>query len=158
MFQFDSTPFSSAFNSTPFNGAAFGDAQSQLNTATRQMADVAGQINRLAVSNAEKAFGLQLATFEENVAAGFAFWGEVAEVRDFDGLKAVWPKGLQVARESVERSVGTGQEVFGNTVKTNEAIGQIAKGQFEAASAKASAQVEQVTADVQKAAKKATRR
>lgn len=141
-----------------FDNTAFGNAQSQFNTTTRQFADVAGKINRLALDNAEKAFGLQLATFEENVSAGFALWSEMAEVRDFDGLKAVWPKGLQVARESVERSVGTGQEVFGNTVKTNEAIGQIAKGQFEAATAKASAQVEQATAEVQKAAKKATRR
>lgn len=138
-----------------FDNTTFSGAQSQFNAATRQFADVAGQINRLALENAEKAFGLQLATFEENIAAGFAFWSEVAEVRDFDGLKAVWPKGVQVARESVERSVSAGQEVFGRTVKTNEAIGQIAKGQFEAATAKATAEVEKAT---QTATKKATRR
>ena len=130
----------------------------QFSAATSQFADVAGKINRLALENAEQAFGLQLATFEENVNAAFAFWGEVAEVRDVDGLKAVWPKGVQIARENIERTVGTGQEVFGRTVKTNEAIAQIAKGQFEAATAQASAQVEQATAEVQKAAKKATRR
>lgn len=120
-----------------FDNSAFSNAQSQFNAATRQFADVAAQINRLALTNAEKAFGLQLATFEENVNATFAFLGDVADVRDFDGLKAVWPKGAQIARESIERSVSTGQEVFGRTVKTNEAIGQIAKGQFEAATAKA---------------------
>ena len=138
-----------------FDNSAFTSAQSQFNAATRQFADVAGQINRLAIENAEKAFGLQLAAFEENVAAGFSFWGEVAEVRDFDGLKAVWPKGVQVARESMERSVSTGQEVFGRTVKTNEAIGQIAKGQLEAATAQASAEVEKAAAKV---APKARRR
>lgn len=136
-----------------FDNTAFSGAQSQFNAATRQFADVAGQINRLALENAEKAFGLQLATFEENIAAGFAFWSEVAEVRDFDGLKAVWPKGVQVARESVERSVSAGQEVFGRTVKTNEAIGQIAKGQFEAATAQAQNNVQTVTDNVVKAAK-----
>ena len=141
-----------------FDNTAFSNVQSQLSAATRQFADVAGQVNRLALENAQQAFGLQLATFEENIAAGFAFWGEVAEVRDFDGLKAVWPKGVQVARESVERSVSTGQEVFGRTVKANEAIGQIAKGQFEAATAKATAEVEKATAEVQNVAKKATRR
>ncbi len=130
----------------------------QFSTATRQFADVAGKINRLALENAEAAFGLQLATFEENVNAAFAFWGELAEVRDVDGLKDVWPKGVQVARENIERTVGTGQEVFGRTVKTNEAIAQIAKGQFEAATAQASAEAEKATAEVQKAAKKATRR
>ncbi|HEX2082058.1 MAG TPA: phasin family protein [Xanthomonadaceae bacterium] len=141
-----------------FDTAAFGNAQSQLNTATRQFADVAGKINRLALENAEQAFGLQLATFEENVNAAFAFWGEIAEVRDFDGLKTVWPKGVQIARENIERTVSTGQEVFGRVVKTNEAIAQIAKGQFENATAQANAEVEKATAEVQKAAKKATRR
>ena len=138
-----------------FDTNAFSGAQSQFNADTRQFADVAGQINRLTLENTQKAIDLQLATLEENLAAGFAFWGEVAEVRDFDGLKAVWPKGVQVARESVERSVSAGQEVFGRTVKTNEAIGQIAKGQFEAATAKASAEVEKVT---RPATKKTSRR
>ena len=138
-----------------FDTNAFSGAQSQFNAATRQFADVAGQINRLTLENTQKAIDLQLATLEENLAAGFAFWGEVAEVRDFDGLKAVWPKGVQIARESVERSVSAGQEVFGRTVKTNEAIGQIAKGQFEAATAKASAEVEKVT---RPATKKTSRR
>lgn len=130
----------------------------QFATATRQFADTNSQISRLALENAEEAFGLQLATLEENVYAAFAFLGEISQVRDFDSLKAVWPKGVQIARENVERSVSTGQEVFGRTVKTNEAIGQIAKGQFEAVAAKASAEVEKaaskVAAEVEKAAPK----
>lgn len=141
-----------------FDNTAFTNAQSQFTAATRQFADVAGQVNRLALENAEAAFGLQLATFEENVNAAFGFWSDLADVRDFDGAKAVWPKGVQVARESIERSVGTGQEVFGRTVKTNEAIAQVAKGQFEAATAQAQAEVQKASAEVQKAAKKATRR
>ncbi len=109
----------------------------QFAAASRQFADTAAQINRLALDNAEKAFGLQLAAIETGVNAGFAFWGEVAEVRDADALKTVLPKGLQVAREQAERALSTGQEVFARTVKTNEAIGQIAKAQFEAATAQA---------------------
>lgn len=137
-----------------FDPNAFGAAQSQFNTTTRQFAEVSGKINRLALENAEQVFGLQLATIEENVNAAFGFWGDVADVRDFDGLKTVWPKGVQVARESIERSVSTGQEVFGRTVKTNEAIAQLTKGQFEAATAKATAEVEKAT----KAATKKTSR
>jgi hypothetical protein len=74
-------------------------------------------------------------------------------VRDCDGLKAVLPKGAQIARASTERSMGTAQEVFANTVKTNEAIGTIAKGQFESATAQAQAEVEKVTKAASKAAK-----
>lgn len=130
----------------------------QFATTTRQFAETAAQINRLALSTAEQAFGIQLATIEENANATFAFWGEVAEARDFDSLKAVLPKGLQVARENVERVVSTGQEVFGRTLKTSEAIGQIAKGQFETTTAQAKAEVEKATAQVTKAAKKTSRR
>lgn len=125
----------------------------QMSNASRQFADTATQANRLALENAEKVFGLQLATFQESANAAFAFWGEVAEARDFDGLKAVWPKGVQVARENAERAVSTGQEVFGRTVKTNEAIAQIAKAQVESATAKVQANAEDVVKSASKGRK-----
>ncbi len=111
--------------------------------STRQFADTAAEVNRLALENAQTVFGLQMAAIEENTSAAFAFLGEMAEVRDMDSLKAVWPMGVQVARENAERSVSTGQEVLGRTLKTNEAIAQIAKGQVESATAKAQATAEQ---------------
>jgi hypothetical protein len=113
----------------------------QFANATRQFADTAAEANRLALANAQDIFGLQLAAIEKNATATFAFLGELSEVRDADGLKAVLPKGVQVARENVERAVSTGQEVLGRTLKANEAIGQVAKGQFEAATAQAKAEV-----------------
>jgi phasin family protein len=125
----------------------------QFGSATRQFADTAAQVNQLALENAEKVFGLQFATLQQNVNATFAFWGELAQVRDIDGLKNVLPKGVQVARENVERAVGTGQEVFGRTVKTGEAIAQIAKGQVESATANAQANAEEVVQAATKRAK-----
>jgi len=116
----------------------------QFTAATRQFVDSAAQVNRLALDNAAQAFGLQWAVIEQNVNATFAFWGELAEVRDADGLKAAWPKGVQVARENIERSISTGQDVIGRSVKTGEAIGQLAKGQFETATAQARAEAEKV--------------
>lgn len=109
----------------------------QFAATARQFADTAAQVNRLALAGAEKTIGLQLSTIEQNTNAAFAFWGELAEVRDIDGLKAVWPKGVQTARESIERSVAAGQEAFGQAVATNEAIAQLAKGQLETVRAKA---------------------
>jgi len=117
----------------------------QFATASRQLADTAAQANRLLLQNAENAFALQLAAIEENTNAAFAFIGEVVEARDFDALKTVWPKGLQVARETAERNVGTAQEVFGNSLKAGEAIGRIAKGQFEATAANVQAEVGKAT-------------
>lgn len=109
----------------------------QFAAATRQFADAAAQLNQLALENAGKAFALQLSTLEENANAAFAFLGEVADARDPDSYRTLWPKGVQVARESVERSFNAGQEVFANTLKTSEAIGQIAKGQIESATEQA---------------------
>ena len=126
----------------------------QFAKASRQFADNAAVTNRLILENAENAFALQLATFEQNANAAFAFIGEVVEVRDADALKTVWPKGLQVAREAVERNVGTAQEVFGNTLMAGEAIGRIAKGQFETAAAEVQAEVGKAT---KAAGKKAAR-
>ena len=54
-----------------------------------QFADVAAAANRLALENAEKAFGLYAAAMEENANATFAFMGQLVEVRDAEGIKAV---------------------------------------------------------------------
>lgn len=116
----------------------------QFAKSTRQFADASAQVGRLALENTEAVFGLQLATLEENMTAAFAFMGELAEVRDLDAAKAVWPKGVQVARENVERTIGAGQEIFGRTLKTQEAIASLAKGQFEATTAAVQAEAEQV--------------
>ena len=126
----------------------------QFAKASRQLADNAALTNRLLLETAENAFALQLATLEENANAAFAFIGEVVEARDFDALKTVWPKGLQVVRETTERNVGTAQEVFGNALKAGEAIGRIAKGQFETAAAEVQAEVGKAT---KAAGKKASR-
>ncbi|MEG3791814.1 phasin family protein [Lysobacter sp. CCNWLW3] len=122
----------------------------QFAAATRQFADTAAQVNRLTLDNAEAVFGLQLAAIEDRVNATFAFFGEAAEARDLDSLKTLWPKGVQVARENVERAVSTGQEVFGRTLKANEAIGELAKSQIESAA-------KTTQANVEKAAKAATK-
>ena len=117
----------------------------QFAAATRQFADTAAQFNRIALENAEAVFGLQMAALEERTNATFAFFGEVAEVRDPEAMKNLWPKGVQIARENVERAVSTGQEVFGRTMKANEALGQIAKSQVESAVKKTQADVEKAT-------------
>ncbi|TXH64825.1 MAG: phasin family protein [Lysobacteraceae bacterium] len=126
----------------------------QFAKSTRQFADTTAQVSRLTLENTEAVFGLQLSTLEENMNATFAFWGDLAEVRDFDGLKAVWPKGLQIARENVEPSMGAGQEAFGRTLKTQEAIAKLAKVQFESAAATVQADAEKI---VKAASRKAAR-
>ena len=128
----------------------------QFANTSRQFADTASQVNRLALENAENVLGLQLAAIQQNVNATFAFWGELAEVRDLDGIKTLLPKGAQVARESIERAVATSQDVLGRTVKTQEVIGELAKSQFEAVAQKAQATAETAQSNFAQAAKAAT--
>lgn len=100
---------------------------------TQNFASNALKANTLAFQNVERVFGLQLKTFQDTLNATVAFMGEAAEVRDMEGAKAIWPKGVALVKDSTETLYSTGQEVFGSTLKTNEAIGQLYKSQFESA-------------------------
>jgi hypothetical protein len=131
----------------------YAQINEQFAAATRQFADTAARINRLTLENAEAIVGLQLAAIEERTSATFAFLGEASQVRDFDGAKALWPKGAQVARENVERALTTGQDVIGRMVKANESIAQIAKGQIEAAARNANETVKQAQEQFSQATK-----
>ena len=124
----------------------------QFTAATRQFADTAARINRLAIENAQQVFGLQLAAIEEAASANFTFWNQLTEARDFNALRDVMPAGIQVARENTERAIAAGQEIYDLTVKTNEAIARIAKGEMGQAVAKAQSVGEKA---VKAAAKKA---
>ncbi|WP_133499335.1 phasin family protein [Cognatilysobacter terrigena] len=129
----------------------------QFAAATRQFADTAARINRLALENAEAIVGLQLSALEERASATFAFFGEATNVRDFDGAKNLWPRGAQVARENVERALTTGQDVLGRFVKVQESVAQIAKGQFEAAARSANETVRQAQDQFEQATKGAAK-
>jgi hypothetical protein len=125
----------------------------QFAAASRQFADAATRAQRLALDNAEAVFGLQLSTFEQNLDASLSWLNEVGAARDLEGLKAVLPKGVQVARENVERSLGTGRQVIERNLKTTEALAEIAKAQAETSVAQAKEGVEQATRAATKAAK-----
>lgn len=116
---------------------------------TKQFTDAVMQANGLALENAERVFGLQVKTIEANMAATADFITEFSEVRAPEELKDVMPRGLQLVKENAERTLHASQEAFGETMKTQQAIGQIAKAQFESAGE----QVKQTAAKASKAAK-----
>jgi phasin family protein len=109
----------------------------QINTQTlafsKSFTDAMFKANSLAVEGFERITSLQLKTLENRVAATVEFWSEAAEVRDFDGLKTIFPKGVSLAKETTEKLYANGQEVFNLAVKTSEALGQLAKGSIESA-------------------------
>ena len=117
----------------------------QFSNYTHQLAAAAARANRLALESAEAVFGVQLKTFEKNVDATTAYFGELAEASDLEAYKALWPKGLQIAKDNAERLVAASQEVFGVSLKTGEAFGQLVKTQFENATDNVQATVAKAT-------------
>lgn len=99
----------------------------------KQAIEASFKAQRLALENFERVAGLQLKTIEDRVGATMAFLGEAAEVRDADGAKAVWPKGVALIKESSEQFYSVGQEALNGSLKASEVIGQLLKSQLEAA-------------------------
>jgi phasin family protein len=116
----------------------------QVMAFSKSFADAAFKVQGLALANFEKIAGLQLKALENSANATAAFVTEAMEARDLDGFKAIWPKGVSVAKESAEKLYSTSQEVFGLNVKTGEAIGELAKTTFAASNETLKSQVELV--------------
>jgi len=117
---------------------------SQVLALGKSFADTAFKAHSLAVEGFERITDLQLKTLENRVSAAVEFWSEAAEVRDFDGLKAIWPKSVNLIKESTEKFYANGQEVFGVSLKTAEALGQLVKGSVDAANENFTKQVNAV--------------
>jgi phasin family protein len=107
----------------------------QINTQalafSKSFTDAAFKANSLAVEGFERITNLQLKALENRVAATVEFWSEAAEVRDLDGFKTIWPKSVNLVKETTEKLYANGQEVMNVAVKTGEALGQLAKGSIE---------------------------
>jgi phasin family protein len=117
---------------------------SQILALGKSFADATVKAQGLTLAGFERIADLQLKAVENHVNASTAFWSEASEVRDFEGAKAIWPKGVQLAKESAEKIYSTNQEVFGVTLKTNEALGNLIKGSFEATNETVARQVNAV--------------
>ena len=97
---------------------------------TRQWATAARHANRLALESAGSAFGVQLRVFESNTTATADFFGELTQ--GGANVPALLPKGLQLARDNLQRLADAGQDAFGLGLKAGMAIGELARQPFTA--------------------------
>lgn len=123
----------------------FEQMHQQFTQFNKQIADAALKAHAIALEGIERALELHMKTIEEQMSAHTAFLNEMAEARNLEAWKTLWPKGAQLMKESAERAFAAGQEFFGLMIKTGEAFTELAKGQIEA-----------VNGQVKQAAKKAT--
>lgn len=126
-------------------------------TLSKSFADAAFKANTLALESLERITSLQFKALENRLAATADFVSEAAEARDFEDLKSVWPKGVSLVKETAEKFYANSQEVFGISVKTGEALGQLAKGSFELANDSIKKTTTEFTNKVNAATKKATK-
>lgn len=82
-------------------------------------------------SVAARASQLAFDTLEQNVKATNRFFDAVAQARNIDAYQTLWPKGLQLARDNLERLASANQEVVGLGLKMSSELGKFAKQQFE---------------------------
>ncbi|WP_427852594.1 phasin family protein [Stenotrophomonas acidaminiphila] len=98
---------------------------------TRRFTALAHRANRLALETAESAFGVQLRTFERNASATAGFLDELARHTPQADLPALLPKGLQVARENLQRLASAGQEIAGLGLQSGQALAELARQPFQ---------------------------
>lgn len=104
--------------------------ETHFDACTRQWATAARHANRLALESAGSAFGVQLRAFEHSANATLGFFGELAQ--QGSDLPALLPKGLQLARDNLQRLADAGQDAFGLGLKAGMAIGELARQPFTA--------------------------
>ena len=109
---------------------------SGFNDYTRQLAALANRANRVALEHAESAFGVQLRTFERNATATADFLGELSQAGAEVDMQALLPKGLQLAQDNLQRLASAGQEIVGLGLQTGQALGELVRQPFAAASGK----------------------
>lgn len=119
----------------------------------KRFADTALKAHGLAVEGFEKTLGVQLKTLEDRVEATMSFVSDATAARDFEGVKALWPKSLNLAKESAEKLVAAGQEVVAVTLKTNESIGALYASDVEAATETFESQAKDAAAKVRRVGK-----
>ena len=123
------------------------DFNNQALALTKSLTDTTFKAHTLALESLERLTNLQFKAIENRVAATADFFSEAAEVRDFDDVKTIWPKGVNLVKETAEKLYANSQEVFGITVKTSEALSQLAKGSFELATDNIKKQVNAATTE-----------
>ncbi len=111
----------------------YEQSSNQILALSKQAAENFIKINGIFVEGFEKLVDIQLKTFEERLKVATDFFGQASEVRDLEAAKTAWPKSVSLAKESAEKFYATSQEVTGVLVKTGEQLGQLVKGQMDAA-------------------------
>jgi len=103
----------------PFDFQAFAYA--------RQFADNAFKAQALMLKTLEQATSLQLGALEQQSRSATDFLLAAGELRDADGLRGLWDKGVALGRAQAEQTVVLSQGLAAVGRQTAESIGALAQ-------------------------------
>lgn len=105
----------------------------------KQYAEQAYKAQIAALKSISEIQSLQVKALEAQAKSNLAFLADSMEAREIQDVTALWPKGLDFARDSVEAAYATGQEMLGVAQKTAEKFGEMTRTNLKAANDAASA-------------------
>jgi hypothetical protein len=93
----------------------------------RQFADNAFKAQALVLKGLEQAAGLQLGALEQQSRSAAEFLLAAGELRDADGLRGLWDKGVALGRAQTEQAVVLTQSLVAVGRQTAESLGSLAQ-------------------------------
>lgn len=99
----------------------------------KQVAEQAYKAQVTALKGLTEIQSLQTKAVESQAKSNFAFVTNALEAREMQDVTALWPKGLDFARSSVEAAYAVGQEILGVAQKTAEQFGEMTRNSLKAA-------------------------
>ncbi|HEX7325275.1 MAG TPA: phasin family protein [Rhodanobacteraceae bacterium] len=105
----------------------------------KQFAEQAYKAQVAALKSLSEIQNLQLKAVESQAKSNFAFVSDALEAHEIQDVTALWPKGLDFARDSVEAAYAASQEIMGIAQKTAEQFGDLARTSVKAANDAAAA-------------------
>lgn len=118
----------------------------QMFAYAKQFADNAFKAQAVLLKGLEQAAGLQFGAFEQQTRSAAGFIAAAAELRDPEGLRGLWDKGVALGRVQAEQTVELTQGLAAVGRQTAESLGALVQFQPAANAAAAATGVGRKTA------------
>ena len=105
----------------------------------KQFAEQAYKAQLAALKGIAEIQSLQVKALESQAKSNLAFVADSMEAREIQDVTALWPKGIDFARDSVEAAYVAGQEILGVAQKAAEQFGDLTRNSLKAANEAAAA-------------------
>ena len=117
----------------------YSQIQKQSLDLGKQFAEQAYKAQVTALKGIAEIQSLQVKALEAQAKSNLAFVADSLEAREIQDVTALWPKGLDFARDSVEAAYATSQEMLGVAQKAAEQLGTLTRNNLKAANDAAAA-------------------